>query len=242
MKVLTFYILALTMVGISAKPFIFDALKNFGDKIKNSVRHFIGDKSERADGKPWFCHELDCPQFKKVHDYTYMGENIEERCYPQTEWVRTEGTAEHGTKFRTLFHKLFDYIEGDNADETKIPMTAPVLVSVNEDANKMQMNFYVPPSNATLPAPKASDVTIATQDAMCVYVLSYGGWQMKLDDELTSKVNELKSGLAANGLEFDESAGYMYAGYDSPFRIINRHNEVMLVKKRDTKEPTVAEN
>ena len=68
--------------------------QNTLNKIKQSINQVIGDKSTRADGKPWFCHELDCPEFKTVRKIEVKNDDgddvtIEERCYPQTNWVKT---------------------------------------------------------------------------------------------------------------------------------------------------------
>ena len=72
----------------------FNIFQNTLNKIKQSINQVIGDKSTRADGKPWFCHELDCPEFKTVRKIEVKNDDgddvtIEERCYPQTNWVKT---------------------------------------------------------------------------------------------------------------------------------------------------------
>ena len=114
-------------------------------------------------------------------------------------------------------------------------MTAPVLVSVDEeedDKARAKMGFFIPPADAeSAPAPTNPNVKIGKISPMCVYVLSYGGWQMNLDNKFWGKVDVLKKGLEKAGVsDVDEDAGPMFAGYDSPWRILNRHNEVMLLK------------
>ena len=137
-----------------------------------------------------------------------------------------------------MFRKLFKYITGENEEKAKIKMTAPVLVSVKDmkdaETSRVNMGFFIPPAeSATIPAPTRDDVIIGEMSPMCVYVLSYGGWQMSLDKTFHKKVNELKADLKKAGVEdFDESAGPMFAGYDSPFRLFNRHNEIMLLKNK----------
>ena len=142
------------------------------------------------------------------------------------------------TGYSPMFRKLFKYITGENEDKAKIKMTAPVLVSVknmkDSETCRVNMGFFIPPAeSATIPAPTRDDVTIGQMSPMCVYVLSYGGWQMSLNSKFHNKVNELKADLKKAGVEdFDETAGPMFAGYDSPWRLFNRHNEIMLLKKK----------
>lgn len=71
-----------------AQPWILKGLKNILKKNK-FVKKFVGIKTERSDGKPWFCHDLDCPNFRTVRKMTVDEVEIEERCYEVTEWVRT---------------------------------------------------------------------------------------------------------------------------------------------------------
>jgi len=135
-----------------------------------------------------------------------------------------------------MFRKLFDYIQGENEKKSKIEMTAPVLVTVVNDTSRahMEMNFFVPPSQvATIPTPSRDDVKITKLPAVCVYVYAYGGWQMGLNKGFWKNVQVLKDALEKTGLTdtYDSNAGVFFAGYDSPWRLINRHNEVMVVKK-----------
>lgn len=142
-------------------------------------------------------------------------------------------------EFKSMFQKLFKYISGQNDRKEKVKMTAPVLMQVSMDKTKketldLRMNFFVPPEQVdTLPNPSAADVKITSVPTMCVYVRWYGGWQMGLNSKMHTKVQELRSALKASGLEgqYDEQS-MMFAGYDSPWRLFNRHNEVM-VKKLD---------
>jgi len=228
----------------------FNIFQNTLNKIKQSINQVIGDKSVRADGKPWFCHELDCPEFKTVRKIKVKNDDgddvtIEERCYPQTNWVKTSMDGKKDDmSYSPMFRKLFKYITGENVEKAKIEMTAPVLVSVkdmnDDETSHASMGFFIPPAEAaSAPAPTRDDVTVGQMSPMCVYVLSYGGWQMSLNSKFRGKVDELKANLKKAGIEdIDESAGPMFAGYDSPWRLLNRHNEVMLLKKK----PEVKEN
>lgn len=75
-----------------------------------------GDDGER----PWFCHELDCPDFKLEKNLTALG-GIELRAYPAAAWVstRVEGKSYDGA-VAAGFWKLFKYISGNNQWGAKV--------------------------------------------------------------------------------------------------------------------------
>ena len=56
-----------------------------------------------------------------------------------------------------------------------------------------------------------------------VAVASYGGYAS--DDTILQNAARLRAALIAKGAEADFSVFYA-AGYDSPFRFFNRHNEI----------------
>lgn len=175
------------------------------------------------------------------------GIDIQERCYDESVWVSTASTGPHtgSTSFRSMFKKLFNYISGENDQKKKVPMTAPVLVQVSLDKNikdtlDIKMNFFAPPETVeTLPNPSASDVKISSLPKMCVYVYSYGGWQSSVNKSMKKRVYKLRNALKKAGLEgqYDKES-MIFAGYDSPWRLLKRHNEVM-VRKIETEEPVI---
>lgn len=238
-------ILLVTLVSSTmAQPFILNYIKNSIKKLKNSVKEAMETKSPEmtVNGKPWFCHDLDCPAFKPVQTIVVDKDTtIYERCYEESVWARTESTGKKDSSAsKGMFKKLFNYIQGDNDKGVKIAMTAPVLTHVRDADKKentinVQMNFFVPPSKVKdIPQPSASDVSIATQPPMCVYVITYGGWQMGVSKKLWQMKQRLVEGLTKKGLEdtYDADAGMFFAGYDAPYKLWNRHNEVMVLKKK----------
>ena len=64
---------------------------------------------------------------------------------------------------------------------------------------------------------------------MRVAVASYSGWSN--EQKVIEHGKELFESLAAKNIEYDSDMFYT-AGYDSPFRLIDRHNEVW-VKLQD---------
>jgi len=230
--------------------FDWNSVGNMIGKIKSKVHYIFGGKKENADGRPWFCHDLMCPSYKTMGQFTEKKDGFEERCYPETTWVMTESEGPHGetTSFKPMFMKLFKYIQGENEKKEKVDMTAPVAVSVTEKEGNssvlnIRMHFFVPPSQvASLPKPTRSDVNIVKYTPGCYYVHSFGGFVMGVGNKMLQKRKELEASLKKAGKDYDLSM-LIYAGYDSPFRLIFRHNEVWLgAKTKENETPNVFMN
>ena len=167
-----------------------------------------------------------------------LGSNMEIRRYPATKWVSTEvETMAKDVANNMMFGKLFDYISGVNSEKQKIEMTAPVLMEyVNKESKMIEksstvsvsMNFYIPSlfKNNT-PQPTANDVLIREVPEMIVAVAKFGGYA-SLDDYLTNRDSLLRT-LGPDAQKYD-SMNLMTAGYNSPFTLLFRRNEVWLKK------------
>ena len=134
------------------------------------------------------------------------------------------------------FMRLFKYIQGENVKKKKIPMTAPVAVIIQPGQgpfckNNFTVNFFVPFEDQTDPAePTNKDVFISTQPKFCAYVISYGGYS-NIDD-IQKYSEELDEALVKDGLgDTYRKVIFFYAGYDSPFRVFDRHNELWFIEK-----------
>ncbi|XP_069136614.1 heme-binding protein 2-like [Argopecten irradians] len=177
--------------------------------------------------KHWFCHDLDCPAFETTDTRT----GYEKRRYESTKWVATNLTEVGFTNAENtlMFGKLFQYISGKNAQNEKIPMTAPVLRrhvpgATPTTPSTYVMYFFVPHNMQTsAPAPTDPSVYLVDLPPMIVYVGSFSG--------RTSNTKEADAfrALRAELGTTPYSTGYTFtAGYDSPFNILHRHNEVWI--------------
>lgn len=182
--------------------------------------------SDDGQSTPWFYHGLEGPGFKEVATEG----NYSVRVYGATSWVATtisgKGMEKAGNEG---FMRLFRYISGENERKQKIEMTVPVLVTVTPAQgpfceDNFTYHFFMPEEfQDDPPKPTNPDVFLDNQAGMTVAVASYSGFSNE------KKVAEHGSKLFAE-LEEDKQAfnddTYFWAGYDSPFRLINRHNEV----------------
>lgn len=219
--------------------------------------------------KPWFCHDLECPEFELVENLTSIG--VELRRYAPSTWVETvvenatstapvpaaagggmppaggfggfggpgaaaamPGSADPnaGTGYERAvaigFYKLFRYISGENLASRKIDMTAPVRVTISANDGpacntSFTIAFFVAEKNP--PPPTDATVKIAQSPETTVYVNSFGGWATGAT--YVDRARSVASALEGAGRKID-NAYFATAGYDSPFRLTGRHNEVWL--------------
>lgn len=79
-----------------------------------------------------------------------------------------------GEASRDSFYRLFDYIDGDNMEGTKIDMTSPVTTFIKPGAgpnceSEFTMSFYIPAIYQESPiTPKSEDVYIEERDQLMV--------------------------------------------------------------------------
>jgi hypothetical protein len=186
-----------------------------------------------AQEAPWFCHGIDCPNFTNS-----SVDSLEVRNYDSNLWTSTvvEG-VDFDEATSTGFQRLFDYISGANDAGKAVDMTAPVLNHVLPGSGPncnttFKISFFVPfqfqPPNSPPPKPTNPDVFTETIPAMKVAVRSFGG-QSKADAIITEAAL-LEEEVQKDGPELEkdpkEGESWWYAGYDPPFRLTNRHNEV----------------
>ncbi|XP_033750423.1 heme-binding protein 2-like [Pecten maximus] len=177
--------------------------------------------------KHWFCHDLDCPAYETMT--TRPG--YEKRRYEASKWVATNltTTSFSSTENSQMFNKLFKYISGQNAMNQKIPMTAPVLKrhvpGATPQAPSTHIMYFMVPHDmqVSTPAPTDPSVYLVSLPPMVVYVGSYSGYSSESKDMAAFKT--LRAELETTPF----NTGYSFtAGYDSPFNIVHRHNEVWI--------------
>jgi len=172
---------------------------------------------------PEFCNDIDCPKFTVVtttNDY-------EERNYEASHWVSATSTG-YGLNeaYLKMFMKLFRYISGNNENEEKIAMTAPVLITQGPACeNNFTMSFYISPKVGDAPAPTDATVFLSSMPEMTVYVRSFTGFASNAD--YAKNAADLAAALPKTA-KYNKDM-YYTGGYNSPFTLFNRHNEVWFI-------------
>lgn len=191
--------------------------------------------AERAEESPWYYHGLDGPAFT---NYTVSDGTIEIREYPAQQWVSTDI---EGTQFDVAqnkgFDMLFDYISGENEGKVTIDMTTPVLTFVQPGegpncASVFTVSFFVPYEYQTPdgpPKPTNPDVYVNSIGPLTVAVDEFSGYA--LEPEILTRTAKLSTAVDdADGISLDKTEEFVdkwwEAGYDPPFRVTGRHNEV----------------
>lgn len=122
------------------------------------------------------------------------------------------------------FRMLAGYIFGGNETGEKIAMTAPVLMQHNDGDSTTRMSFMMPGaySSDVLPAPLTDEIEIHSEAGYRMAVTRFGGFASNKD--IAREANALRAALNSNNISFREPVIYM--GYNPPFQLVNRHNEV----------------
>lgn len=122
------------------------------------------------------------------------------------------------------FQKLAGYIFGGNEADTKISMTAPVQMDINDSVSTMS---FVMPSAYTkenLPKPNDPNVQIKNTQDEYVAVIRFGGYAS--DKDLKFYSEKLQNLLKKNGIT--SFGNYRFLGYNPPFQFIGRRNEIIV--------------
>eukprot|EP00310_Coccolithus_braarudii_P008483 CAMPEP_0183365508 /NCGR_PEP_ID=MMETSP0164_2-20130417/85040_1 /TAXON_ID=221442 /ORGANISM="Coccolithus pelagicus ssp braarudi, Strain PLY182g" /LENGTH=209 /DNA_ID=CAMNT_0025541059 /DNA_START=26 /DNA_END=655 /DNA_ORIENTATION=+ len=179
--------------------------------------------------EPSFCNKLDCPQFTVINST----HNYEIRSYKPSVWSSTNVSGiDYDSAVRSGFMKLFDYIQGHNQPNVKVEMAAPVLVDIFPGAgpacnSTFRVNFFMPfADQSNPPAPSDPTVIIRRVPAATFAVTSFGGYMQPFNSTVLPHATALDQALSSAGISHDHMLHT--AGYDSPFKIFGRHNEVWL--------------
>lgn len=151
-------------------------------------------------------------------------ENVEIRLYPN---MIVAKTALSGNSFDQQgsdgFRTIAGYIFGGNDKNQKIAMTSPVVMSIGDSAT---MYFVMPKSykQSDLPTPNSTQVKIMEESAKTLAVISYGGFSS--DEKIENHRAKLAAILTKNNVK--TKGDFMYMGYNAPWDIIDRKNEVAI--------------
>jgi hypothetical protein len=162
---------------------------------------------------------------EQKHSLVRKYRDFEVRFYPSTTIAIINSSAK---TYRDLsgpgFQKLAGYIFGGNEANTKISMTAPVQMDINDSVSTMS---FVMPSAYTkenLPKPNDPNVHIKNTADEYVAVIRFGGYAS--DKDLKFYSEKLQDLLKENGIT--SLGNYRFLGYNPPFQFIGRRNEIIV--------------
>jgi hypothetical protein len=165
---------------------------------------------------------------RNIETYPY----VVKKKYDQFEIRSYEATLFTSVKLPTKGYKnssskgfsiLAGYIFGNNERNEKISMTSPVSMSLDDSTTMM---FMVPKklNKETLPKPNQSDIEFKEEPAKLIAAITFGGWAN--DEKIEKYKQELKAALNAEGIKYTDK--FYFFGYNAPYEVFNRKNEVIV--------------
>ena len=163
---------------------------------------------------------IETPKYKVIKTY----DEVEVRLYPKMVVAKTNlADKSFDNQGSNGFRTIAGYIFGGNEKNEKIAMTAPVVMNMGDSAS---MYFVMPKSydKSELPTPNSKNVQIVEVAEKTLAVISYGGFSS--DEKIEKHRKQLEVILKKNKIQ--TKGAYMYMGYNAPWDIINRKNEVAI--------------
>ena len=162
--------------------------------------------------------DIETPKYKVLKKYP----RFELRQYESMMLATTNlGIASYDEKASEGFRTIASYIFGKNKSNEKIAMTAPVIYHADSIST---LSFVVPRSKTeeSMPVPIDSNLTFVVQAPKLLAVLDFGGFIN--NEKLAARMAELKKAVLKEGFQI-KGQGY-YFGYNPPWQLIGRKNEV----------------
>lgn len=149
--------------------------------------------------------------------------DIEIRYYPEVLVAQVEdedpsirGSASHN------FRRLAGYIFGGNTAGEKIAMTAPVHMENTSAGTRMRFVMPSAMDSNRLPVPNDKGIVFSTLPPDTVAVIRFSGFAS--DKDIREKEVLLQQWL--NDKKIPATSGFRYLGYNPPYQLVNRRNEV----------------
>ena len=166
---------------------------------------------------------------KDIEQYPYAVE----KTYPNFEIRRYKSALFTSVKLPTNNYKkassqgfsiLAGYIFGDNKKNEKIAMTSPVAMTLKDTTTMM---FLVPEkyNRENVPTPNQSNIEFVQMPERRMAAITFNGWAN--DKKIASYKKELVTALEKQHIAY--SNNFLFLGYNAPFELFNRKNEVIVV-------------
>lgn len=162
---------------------------------------------------------------QQVYETVKKFDDFEVRYYPPAIMAKVQTSVKSYREMSSSsFRVLAGYIFGGNSENQKIAMTAPVHVDLDEQGSSMSFVMPAEYEMNSLPKPDHPGVTIEKSEPVYMAAISFGGYAN--DDKILNHSEKLKKLLDENGIKY--TGNFRYLGYNSPYRIINRRNDVVV--------------
>ena len=144
-------------------------------------------------------------------------ENIEIRYYPPSMKAKVSSNRN--------FSKLFQYISGNNDKKEKIAMTAPVYMTQENGKNSMEFVLPSKYSEENAALPKDKSIELYSSKPGYYAAIRFGGYSNV--DKVNFYYKILLEKIKENNLSV-VSKKPISLSYNSPYKVFNRRNEVLV--------------
>ena len=152
-------------------------------------------------------------------------DNFEIRFYPAATMATITSSAKSYKELGSSgFRKLAGYIFGGNQGETKISMTTPVRMDINDSIATMSFVMPAKYDSGNLPKPNDEQVMIKTTPDEYVAAIKFGGYAS--DEDVKVNTEKLKKLLTEN--KINSYGNFRLLAYNAPYQMINRRNETIV--------------
>jgi len=119
------------------------------------------------------------------------------------------------------FSILANYIFGGNDRKQRIAMTSPVTMTLEDN---MRVMFMIPNSleRDDMPLPNDRLIDFILEPKKTLAVVTFGGWAS--DKKIAKYKSRLTEALSNEGIQHENK--FFVFGYNPPYEIFNRRNEV----------------
>jgi hypothetical protein len=162
---------------------------------------------------------------KQAYKVIKKEDEFEIRYYPPSTFATIHSSAKN---YRELsgsgFRKIAGYIFGNNESSSKIAMTTPVHMDINDEGSSM--SFVMPSAYDinNLPRPNDANVKLHQTPGEYVAAIAFGGFAN--DASIKKYAAELEKALGNKGIK---SIGHFrYLGYNPPYQLVGRKNEIIV--------------
>ncbi|XP_015894609.3 uncharacterized protein LOC107428572 [Ziziphus jujuba] len=177
---------------------------------------------------------IESPQYTVVLSES----DFEVRLYRETSWISApvQGTSSFKKATKDGFHRLYKYIHGSNLNSSIIPISAPVLTTINASSpNEGGSEYYVrlflsaiyekPP----LPSPELN-LQLFKWKSHCIAVREFSGFAKddNINKELEALKNSLNKQVDGKTSMVEDKSSYSIAQYNSSREPTERLNEVWI--------------
>ena len=162
---------------------------------------------------------------KQKFNLVHSEKQFEIRYYPSSAMATVYLSANEYKQISTPgFRTLAGFIFGGNNANTKIAMTSPVHMNINDSLSSMS---FVMPSEydiEELPTPTNSKVKLESSPAEYVAAIKFGGYAS--DASIRRHSEKLASLLDEKGIS--HQGNFRYLGYNPPYQLLGRKNEIIV--------------